>query len=158
MNINEPEDRNDFEQNRLVPALHVIHDCLSMIKYPYVIVGSTALYLQNIHLNDFPHDIDVCMLDDNPMKYKLLYRNICRRYDLGVDFLHLYDFNLEKTEMMTYDDLNIRVMKADSVIRYTIHAIGYWAERGNMNKSQKHRDNIEHLKLCHPELFVGIDV
>ena len=105
LDITNADDRNTFEQEYLYPALKLIYSGIMGSANKPIIVGSTALYLQGIHYNKFPNDIDVRILNKSDiLKYNIAFGRMCKKYGFNVDFV---TYVIQNTDETSYTEMNI---------------------------------------------------
>lgn len=156
LDITNADDRNTFEQEYLYPALKLIYSGIMGSANKPIIVGSTALYLQGIHYNKFPNDIDVSILNKSDiLKYKIAFGRMCKKYGFNVDFV---TYDIQNTVENSYteiniDDKSISVAVPKRCIDFLQTFRDFYAEKNNSERVQKYNEKLIYLQEHYPELF-----
>lgn len=157
MNIKNIEDRQTFERERLTPALFRIYKLFGTVNIP-IISGSTALYMQQVYLDDFPNDIDICFenTDINFNKYRIVI-NCCKDLNFSIDIMNRNLFNNAqdiKFKNITYNGLNVCVIDKSCIINILMPAIiNFFKDKGNIEKYNKHVNHMNIIKRDYRELI-----
>ena len=156
LDITNADDRNTFEQECLYPALKLIYSGIMGSANKPIIVGSTALYLQGIHYNKFPNDIDVRILNKSDiLKYKIAFGRMCKKYGFNVDFVTYDIHNTDETSYteINIDDKNISVDVPERCIDFLKTFRDFYKEKNNSERVQKYNEKLTYLQEHYPELF-----
>ena len=156
LDITNVDDRNTFEQECLYPALKLIYSGIMGSANKPIIVGSTALYLQGIHYNKFPNDIDVRILNKSDiLKYKIAFGRMCKKYGFNVDFV---TYDIQNTDETSYTEINIgdkniSVDVPERCIDFLQTFSDFYKEKNNSERVQKYNEKLTYLQEHYPELF-----
>ena len=158
LDINNPNDRETFNNERLFPSLKRIYSGIMGAKTP-IIVGSVALYLQGVYLDHFPKDIDIIFEDEtNPTRYNVLFsKKLCKRFGFSLDFLHYHYYYSTKNdyELFTYklDDIDIKLGTVKDTVNFYNNMKDYWEKLNGPEKVKKYKKYLEYIHEHYPELF-----
>lgn len=153
MNINDIEDRTQFENTRLIPALKTMY-CGVFGEDKPIICGSTSLYLQGIYFDDFPNDIDIMLDNEYSVECKIkMMRPIVKRFGFNCDALP-YKCPEQYKKIINIDGVDIRIQDAYYTINHWIpFLIDVYIERNNIEKVDKHKQHLRHIKENYPDYF-----
>lgn len=142
----------DFD-NRLYNALKKIYTFKQFDNADLCIVGSVALYLQDIKYDREIHDIDIKVLNDtkeHKIKYQK-YFNICKiKYGFKLDFLFIeYEDIIPEYHIIELNDIKVKVMDIKSCIKYKEKIL----EIENYQYKEKHINDLKYIYKNYEQLL-----
>ena len=109
------------------------------------LIGSAALYLQGISIENRPHDIDFIIVskEEDTRKYKRFFSLFFKETRLFIDIIVNKDDNVkEKCTEITWNGIKVKLMKPEFVLEYKEAYLNTCKSEEN---KEKHKRQLEYI-------------